>query len=127
VFTVVHDQVMTDTARFADLVLPACTHFEYTDVAASYGAYVIAEMPAVIDRVGESRTNNEVSAALAERLGFDPARFDPSPAGVLGRVFGSADALSGTTVLREPDQTVQFRDTFPTTPSGRARLAGIDD
>jgi anaerobic selenocysteine-containing dehydrogenase len=127
VFTVVHDQVLTDTARFADLVLPACTHFEYTDVAASYGAYVIAAMPAVIDRVGESRTNNEVSAALAARLGFEPAKFDGSADGVLGRIFGSADALRGTTVLREAESTIQFRDTFPATPSGRARLAGIDE
>ena len=82
-FTVVHDQVCTDTACFADVVLPATTHFESTDVAASYGSYVFAEVPAVIDRVGESRTDNEVSAALAARLGFDPAKFDPDPAALV--------------------------------------------
>ena len=59
VFTVVHEQVMTDTARFADVVLPATTHFEVDDVTRSYGSFTRHVMPAVIERVGESRTNNE--------------------------------------------------------------------
>jgi anaerobic selenocysteine-containing dehydrogenase len=125
-FTVVHDQVLTDTARFADVVLPATTHFESTDVAASYGSYVLAELPAVIDRVGESRTNNEVSAALAPRLGFDPARFAADPATLMELAI-EGGAPSGVRVLRDAGGTVQFRDTFPTTDSGRVRLAGIDE
>ena len=90
VFTVVHDQVMTDTARFADVVLPATTHFEADDVAVSYGTYVLQTVPAVIDRVGESRTNNELAAALAARLGLDPAEFDPDPAVLLARMAAGA-------------------------------------
>lgn len=125
-FTVVHEQVLTDTARFADVVLPATTHFESTDVAASYGSYVLAELPAVIDRVGESRTNNEVSAALATRLGFDATRFDPDPA-MLMELAIEGGAPDGVRVLRDAGATVQFRDTFPTTPSRRARLAGIQE
>ncbi|MCU1429386.1 MAG: ynfE [Actinomycetia bacterium] len=126
-FTVVHDQVLTDTARFADLVLPATTHFEYADVAVSYGSYVLAEMPAVIDRVGESRTNNEMSAALATRLGFDAADFDPDPGRVVGDALEEGVTGKGVHIVREPSATVQFRDTHPGTPSGRARLAGIDE
>jgi len=64
VFTVVHEQVMTDTARHADVVLPATTHFEADDVADSYGSFVVQPVRAVIDRVGESRTNDEVAGAL---------------------------------------------------------------
>ena len=62
-FTVVHDQVLTDTARYADVVLPATTHFEADDIAASYGSFTLQRMRPVIDRVGESKTNDELSAS----------------------------------------------------------------
>ena len=121
VFTVVHEQVMTDTARYADVVLPATTHFEADDVADSYGSFVVQPVPAVIDRVGESRTNDEVASALAGRLGLDREEFDPDPARLLARVspVGSVD---GVQVLRQPGETVQFVDTFPSLPDRRARL-----
>jgi anaerobic selenocysteine-containing dehydrogenase len=121
VFTVVHDQVMTDTARFADVVLPATTHFEADDVAVSYGTYVLQTVPAVIDRVGESRTNNELAAALAARLGLDPAEFDPDPAVLLARMAAGAP-VEPVQELRAPGATVQFVDTFPSFADGRARL-----
>jgi anaerobic selenocysteine-containing dehydrogenase len=124
-FTVVHDQVLTDTARFADVVLPATTHFESRDVAASYGAYVLQETPAVIDRVGESRTNNEVGAALAARFGYPAERFDPDPAAVLAGAVTDGNGASGARPLRDTGATVQFRDTFPTFSSKRARLSGL--
>jgi anaerobic selenocysteine-containing dehydrogenase len=126
-FTVVHEQVLTDTTRFADLVLPATTHFEARDVAASYGSYVLGELPAVIDRVGESRTNNELVAALAPRLGFDAADYPTDPDLLMSALFADGVTVSGTEPFRAPSTTVQFRDTFPTTRSGRARLAGLDE
>jgi anaerobic selenocysteine-containing dehydrogenase len=120
-FTVVHDQVLTDTARFADVVLPATTHFEARDVAGSYGTYTLQELPAVIERVGESRTNNEVAADLAARLGLRADRYDA------GRVIegGITDGggATGARELRAPGTTVQFRDVFP--PGGRAQLAAL--
>ena len=122
VFTVVHEQVMTDTARFADVVLPATTHFEVDDVTRSYGSFTRHDLPAVIDRVGESRTNNEFAAALAARLGLDPELFPTHPARcstaslpggaeVTHRLRGQRPCNSGT---RNPTR-------------GRARLAGIDE
>jgi anaerobic selenocysteine-containing dehydrogenase len=126
-FTVVHEQVLTDTARFADLVLPATTHFEARDVAASYGSYVLGEIPAVIDPVGESRTNNELVAALAPRLGFDAADYPTDPDVLTTVLFADGVTVEGTKPFRAPSTTVQFRDTFPTTASGRARLAGLDE
>jgi anaerobic selenocysteine-containing dehydrogenase len=120
VFTVVHDQVLTDTARYADIVLPATTHFEAPDVTRSYGSFTRHRLPAVIDRVGESRTNTEMTAALALKLGFDRDLFPDSTA-----ALGDGDDSPGAEVTRPSGTTVQFRDTFPT--GGRARLAGLDE
>ena len=126
-FTVVHEQVLTDTTRFADVVLPATTHFEARDVAASYGAYVLQETPAVIERVGESRTNNEVGAALAARFGYPADRFDADPAVVLANAVTDGNGATGARPVRDAGATVQFRDTFPTFASKRARLSGLSN
>jgi anaerobic selenocysteine-containing dehydrogenase len=120
VFTIVHEQVMTDTARFADVVLPATTHFEVDDVTRSYGSFTRHTLPAVIERVGESRTNNEFAAALAARLGLDAELFPTTtPA------LADLTLPRGAEVTRAVGATVQFRDTQP--EHGRARLAGIDE
>jgi anaerobic selenocysteine-containing dehydrogenase len=126
-FTVVHDQVLTDTARFADVVLPATTHFEARDVAASYGAYVLQETPAVIDRVGESRTNNELASALAVRFDYPVDRYDADPEVVLGGAVTDGKGAIGARPLRDAGGTVQFRDTFPTFKSKRVRLSGLSE
>ncbi len=122
-FTIVHEQVMTDTARWADVVLPATTHFEVADVAVPYGAFVAQALPAVIDRVGESRTNDEVTAGLAARLGFaaGPGQaFDPSRERLLGLVLpaGVPDAV----VTHAAGTAVQFRDVWPATADHRVHL-----
>ena len=129
-FTVVHDQVMTDTARYADVVLPATTHFETHDLADSYGSFTVQELPRVIDPVGESWSNNELAAELARRMGYDLTRFDTSRDAVLARCLRDADAAAESAVeavgvhrTRPDDGTVQFRDTFP--PDRRARLASL--
>ena len=121
VFTVVHEQVMTDTAEWADVVLPATTHFEAGDLVASYGSYTIQPMPAVIDRVGESRTNDEVAAGLSVRLGFTDAAFAMSTVELIALATTDGGEIEPR-VLRQPGMTVQFRDTFPTLPDGKARL-----
>jgi anaerobic selenocysteine-containing dehydrogenase len=71
VFTVVHEQVLTDTTRYADVVLPATTAFEIADVAVGYGSYMVQPVRPVIERVGESRSNDEVGLGLALAMGFD--------------------------------------------------------
>lgn len=124
-FTVVHDQVMTDTARFADIVLPATTSFEVDDIVAGYGSYVVQDAPAVIPPVGESRPNNEVAHGLAVRLGFDRAAFDPSPARLRDLMVG----LFELPLRLQPEGAVQFRDLWPGhagSDSRRARLVTDD-
>jgi anaerobic selenocysteine-containing dehydrogenase len=70
-FTVVHEQVMTDTAHFADIVLPATTVFEEPDLHKSYGHYFLQYCEPVIAPLGESLSNRELFARLARAMGFD--------------------------------------------------------
>ena len=102
VFTVVHDQVMTDTARFADVVLPATTQFEVDDFAGSYGAFSLQRVNKVIDPVGESRSNDWLGREIAARL--DVQITTPR-----------AEDIEETqnTVILTPQNSVQFRDVFP--------------
>ena len=69
-FCVVMDSFLTDTADYADIVLPATTQLEHTDIHKSYGhLYVLANNPAIAP-VGESLPNVEVFRRLAARMGF---------------------------------------------------------
>ena len=69
--TVVFDQVMTDTARYADIVLPATTFLEHHDLRNGYGNTRLGNLKPVVDPVGESRPNYDVFRELVERLGLD--------------------------------------------------------
>ena len=70
-FTVVFEQVMTDTARYADIVLPNTTFLEQHDVRVGYGNFVVGGIRPVIDPVGEAKPNDEVFSLLARAMGFD--------------------------------------------------------
>lgn len=74
-FTVVHERFMTDTAKYADIVLPATSSLEHPDIYRSYGTYCIQRAKAVIPPVGESRSNREVFALLADAMGFEEEFF----------------------------------------------------
>jgi anaerobic selenocysteine-containing dehydrogenase len=123
-FTVVHDLTMTDTARLADLVLPATSQYEVDEVVGSYGSFVIQEAPAVIPRVGESRTNDEVSVGVGIRLGLDRHQWDLNPQRLRRLAMGDR-------VLPfhgyPTNGTVQFRDVDP---GGKVQLVcdadGVD-
>ena len=74
-FTVVHEQFPTDTVDYADIVLPATTQLEHLDVHGSYGHhFVMLNAPSIPPR-GESRSNNDVFRALADRLHLEPDLF----------------------------------------------------
>ncbi len=74
-FTVVHERFMTDTARYADIVLPSTSSLEHSDLYRSYGTYCFQRAKAVIPPVGESKSNWDVFAILAQRMGFDEPFF----------------------------------------------------
>jgi len=75
-FTVVHEQVHTDTVDFADVVLPAPTFLEYLDLYKSYGHYYLQAGKPAIEPLGEAKPNLEVFRLLARRMGFADACFD---------------------------------------------------
>jgi anaerobic selenocysteine-containing dehydrogenase len=74
-FTVVHERFLTDTARYADIVLPATSSLEQSDLYRSYGTYCIQRAKPVIPPVGESKPNLEVFSLLARAMGFDEPFF----------------------------------------------------
>jgi anaerobic selenocysteine-containing dehydrogenase len=70
-FTVVHEQFLTDTTDYADIVLPATTFFEHKDLQKAYGHYYLQVSKQAIAPLGECRSNVELFRALAERMGFE--------------------------------------------------------
>jgi anaerobic selenocysteine-containing dehydrogenase len=67
-FTVVLEHFLTDTARFADIVLPSTTQLEHFDLQGAWGHHYISLNLPAIDPLGESRTHGEVMRALAKRM-----------------------------------------------------------
>ena len=70
-FTVVHEQVMSATARYADLLLPATTFLENLDLYTAYGHFYMGVARPVIAPLGEAKSNFQLFAELAARMGFD--------------------------------------------------------
>jgi anaerobic selenocysteine-containing dehydrogenase len=77
-FTVVHERFLTDTARYADVVLPAPSSLETSDLFRSYGQYCAQRVRPAIERVGESRSNWETFQLLARAMGFSEPIFGQS-------------------------------------------------
>ncbi len=135
-FTVVFEQVMTDTARYADILLPATTMLEHYDYKRSYGSYVVGATKPVIEPVGEARSNASVFAELARAHGFEDPIFHWPEAELRKRVVAAIE-LQGKPVSPEPFETggmerydfdgssnpVQFESVLPQTEDGKIHLA----
>ncbi len=128
-FTVVFDQVMTDTAALADVVLPATTFLESYDIVQSYGLSTMQLAKPAIDAVGDARSNVEVFADLARRLGLADSDDHATDVEVLLEVTGSMPAdVAGTLmdagIVTDPagGAPVQFVDVTPRTPDGKVHL-----
>jgi anaerobic selenocysteine-containing dehydrogenase len=127
-FTVVFDPVSTDTARYADLVLPATTFFEHSELARGYGALVLNRIEPVIAPMGEARPNFDVFAELCRRLDLarpgEPESGAELEAALLAgsaRVRNELDA--GRIAVPDCGATpVQFADSFPLTPDRKIHL-----
>ena len=75
-FFCVHEQFMTDTALFADILLPATTFVEHNDIYQGGGHQHVMLGPRLVDPVGQSRSNHHVLCELAKRLGANHRGFD---------------------------------------------------
>jgi anaerobic selenocysteine-containing dehydrogenase len=128
-FTVVFDQVMTDTAMYADIVLPATTFLEHYDFARGYGPVTLQLGKPVIDAVGESRSNTDVFMDLARRLDLtvegDPTDDLEAMLSILGNLPEKiGDGLRDRWKAEPPygGRPVQFVDVFPKTQDRKVHL-----
>lgn len=74
-FTVVHEQVMTPTAKYADLLLPATTFLENHDLYTAYGHFYLGVAAPVVAPLGEAKSNFDFFQELASRMGFEDPPF----------------------------------------------------
>jgi anaerobic selenocysteine-containing dehydrogenase len=126
-FTVVFEQVFTDTSRYADVVLPAPTFLEQYDVAKGYGPITLQLVRPVIEPQGEARPNADVFSELAERLGVGTAEED---AETLLRITARMPGNVGAELMERGFATpphngtpIQFVDVFPLTPDRKVNLS----
>jgi anaerobic selenocysteine-containing dehydrogenase len=89
-FTVVHDPFMTDTARYADIVLPAASYLETDDLYRAYGAYWMQWGQKAAEPAGEARSNFHVAQALAQRMGVKDRIFTLTPREAAEELFKGA-------------------------------------
>ena len=88
-FTVVHEQFFTDTAQYADIVLPATTFLETKDVQGAYGHFYLQMSNPAIAPLGETRNNTWVFRELAKRMGFTEACFADTDEEMIDQALGS--------------------------------------
>ena len=89
-FTVVHDPFLSDTARYADIVLPAATYLESDDVVRSYGTYYMQFVRQVVPPQGEAWSNARLAQELGQRLGLQDPIFSMDTDGLLRELFRGA-------------------------------------
>ena len=114
-FTVVHEQFLTDTTDYADIVLPATTFFEHKDLQAAYGHYYLQVSDQAIEPLGECRANVEVFRALAERMGFtDPCFAESVDQMIDGALDSKSPLLEGISRERlERERQVRLNFSCP--------------
>ena len=134
-FVVGSDVAMTDSMLYADIVLPAASHFEHADLFAAYGQHWLQRAEAVIPPQGEALPNTEIFRRLAARFGFSDPAFTASDAELMDDAVDPGDPrLGGMRPSRVPTDTalamtaggeefVLFENAFPATKSGKIELA----
>ncbi len=126
-FVCVHEQFMTETAKMADVILPATTSMEHDDLYTSFGQPYLQVAAPVIKPLAECRTNHEVIAALAKRLGATEARFNMSTKALIAQTlidsgYPAYDQLLANKWLDcSKDVDMQFTQGFDW-PGGKFRL-----
>ncbi len=132
-FTVVHEQFQTDTADYADILLPATTQLEHRDVVKPYGHYYLMYNEPAIAPLGESKPNIEVFKLLAERLGFEDPCFNDTEEDIIEQAISTDYApFAGITLerlkqegwvrLNIPEDFAPFAEGHFKTPSGKCEI-----
>jgi anaerobic selenocysteine-containing dehydrogenase len=137
-FRVVVDQFMTDTAREADIVLPAKSMFEQTDVIGAYWHPYLQLRPQVLPCPGEVRPETEIFRELARRMNLDCSKLDemiPGPGDAEIRAWLerrlkplglTLEDFSGGPVLAPGWEEIAFVDRIFPTPSGKVELISAE-
>jgi anaerobic selenocysteine-containing dehydrogenase len=128
-FVATHEQFMTETARWSDIVLPATMFMEHDDLYQAGGHSHLQIGPKLIDPPGECRSNHEVVQGLAERLGATHRGFAMTAMEIVDATLQASGYPDAATLLRQrwvdatpPFRTAHFLDGFPT-PDKRFRFA----
>ncbi len=133
-FIAASDIVMTDSVKYADVVLPACSHFEHKEVFKAYGQHYLQRAEPVIPRVDEALPNTEIFRRLAKRFGFAGKAFEASDDELIDDAFDANDPRLGgrkagqigveeALLMRfDGKPAMLFDSTFPRTPSGKVEL-----
>jgi anaerobic selenocysteine-containing dehydrogenase len=132
-FTVVHEQFMTDTCDYADIVLPATTQLEHFDLHTAYGHFYLTLNEPSIAPLHEAKPNSEVFRLLAARLGFKEDCFKDSDEEIARQALDSDHAaLRGITLgrlrargwarLTLPENYAPFAEGNFATASGKCEL-----
>ena len=139
-FTVVLDQFQTDTADYADILLPVTTFLEHTDLYLAYGHYYLQLARPALTAPGEARSNVEIFRALAARMGFADACFQDSEDDMIRTLLHSGHPfLRGITLERlDREHSIRLNVSAPGepflpfaeggfgTPSGKCEFGGAD-
>jgi len=132
-FTVVLEHFMTDTADYADYVLPATTQLEHLDVHTSYGhTYAMFNEPAIAP-LGEAKPNTQIFRELAARMGFNEPCFADSDETLARAAFHTIDfdTLREVGWVKLPLPDAPFADGGFPTRNGRVQIdapgAGVPD
>ena len=133
-FTVVHERFMTDTAMYADLVLPATTSLEHADIYRGYGHYCVQRAYPVIEPVGEAKSNWDTFALLASAMGFEEPFFRQTADAMIDEMIAAPSPwLAGTDLaLLQEGKPVElplannYKTTFKT-PSGKIEIYNPKD
>lgn len=119
-FTIVHEQFLTDTTDYADIVLPATTFFEHKDLQKAYGHYYLQVSQQAMEPLGECVSNVELFRRLAERFGFTEECFRETEDQMIDAALDSKHPwLNGITRERlenEPQARLNFGSDAPFLP-----------
>ena len=125
-FTVISEQFMTDTARYADVIFPATTQIEQLDVVPAWGHMYLGWNEPAINPLGESVPNTELWRRLAHAMGFtEPEFFEDDQSLLQSALHGvDTDAMrtDGFVRLSLPDEVLPYAEGGFATETGRAEL-----